>query len=129
MKAADLARLRRVAQIHSDLEMKRFSALRAHMVALQTRKQELEAELERCYAVPVAFSLAEARLANTIARQTTQAIDHTNQELTRMAQRFEAGRAAATQSFGRVRVLEEFERGVKKDAQDQRAIKQGEAPM
>lgn len=127
MKSAELQKLRRVAQIKSDLEMKKFSALRAHVVALQSRKLDLERQLADCFAAQQAFSLAEARLANTTARQTVQAIAATQVDLNRIAQRFSSARQAAARAFGRCRALEEFETKARLDERDLRTVRRGEA--
>ena len=66
-KTDALGKLERIARLKSDLEMRRFSAFRAHLIAARERVTRIEGELEAIYRSDSPFSVNEARLTNAIA--------------------------------------------------------------
>lgn len=107
-KADALKRLERVARLKSDIEMRRFSAFRAHLVAARAHAARLEGELELVYASDDPFSLNAARLTNAIACEKARALLAAEQEITRMMPGFDAARQRALREFGRAEALKDM---------------------
>lgn len=104
-KTETLAKLERVARLKSDLEMRRFSAFRNHLVAAQTRVELLGDELEAVYHSDKPFSIAEARLTNALAGEKSRALMQAEAELAHMMPGFEMARRSAARAFGRAEAL------------------------
>lgn len=104
-KIENLKRLQRLAQLKSDLEMRRFSAYREHVVAARTRIAGIEHELQTLFQSPKAFSINEARLANALAGEHSRALVRAEAELQQMLPGFEIARRAALREFGRIEAL------------------------
>ncbi len=104
-KTRDLDRLERIARLKSDLEMRRFSAFRAHVVAARERVSRIEDELEAIYRSDNAFSVNEARLTNAIACEKSHALLAAESDLQRLLPGFDAARQRAVHEFGRAEVL------------------------
>lgn len=102
---AQLARLQRLAQLKSDLEMRRFSAYRSRVEAMQGQIQAIRQDLQAVYASTSAFSIEEARLANALAGERSRALLRAEQALQQMMPGYEAARQAAVREFGRVEVM------------------------
>lgn len=124
--AKDLSRLQRLAQLKSDLEMRRFSAYREHVVAAQARISGIEQELQAVFNSPEAFSIQEARLANALAGEHSRALVKAERELQQMLPGFEVARRAAMREFGRVEVLKSLHQMTVDEAR-QAAQKRNEA--
>lgn len=112
----DLSRLQRLAQLKSDLEMRRFSAYREHVVAARARINGIEQELQAVFASSNAFSLAEARLANALAGEYSRTLVRAEGELQQMLPGFELARRAALHEFGRVEVLKSIGNSMREEA-------------
>lgn len=115
--AAKLAELQRLAQLKSDLEMRRFSAFRSRVEVAQAQIQRIEQDLRDIYASKGEFSIEEARLANALAGERSRALLRAELALEQMLPSFEVARQAAVREFGRVEVL----RSVRQDLIDQQA--------
>lgn len=107
-KSDALDRLERVARLKSDIEMRRFSAFRSHLVAARERVSRLEEELEGIYNSEDAFSLTAARLTNAMACEKARALLLAEQEVTRMLPGFDAARQQALREFGRAEALKDM---------------------
>lgn len=118
-KPADLAKLQDLAQLRSDIEMRRFSVYRAHVAAAQSRIADIRGQLQDLYESDAAFSVAQARLANALAGDHARALSRAEADLARIMQGFMAARTAAIREFGRLRVLDSLHA----DALDQRKQK------
>ncbi len=108
-KTEALGKLQRLAQLRSDLEMRRFSAFRAHVTAARARVSALEENLQAIYQSPTAFSVPEARLANALAGECSRALLRAEADLQQMLPAFDAARQAATREFGRAEVLKSLQ--------------------
>lgn len=107
-KTDTLGRLARVARLKSDLEMRHFSAFRAHLMAARARVAHLEDELEAVYRSDSPFSVAEARLTNALAGEASRALIQAEGELSRLLPGFEKARQTAVRAFGRAEALNEL---------------------
>lgn len=105
---AILAKLGRLAQLKSDLEMRRFSAFRAHVEAGRSRIAAMEERLQSLYDVPEAFSVAQARLTNAMTVAQVGALDQEKAGLAQLLPRFEVARQAAVREFGRAEVIRQI---------------------
>lgn len=114
---AQLARLQRLAQLKSDLEMRRFSAYRSRVEAMQGQIRAIQQDLQAVYASTSAFSIEEARLANALAGERSRALLRAEQALQQMLPGYESARQAAVREFGRVEVM----RSVREDLLAQKA--------
>lgn len=114
---ARLAELQRLAQLKSDLEMRRFSAFRSRVDVAQAQIRAIEQDLRDIYASKGEFSIEEARLANALAGERSRALLRAELALEQMLPSFEVARQAAVSEFGRVEVL----RSVRQDLIDQQA--------
>ncbi|MTH36558.1 hypothetical protein GL279_18385 [Paracoccus limosus] len=114
---AQLARLRQLAQLKSDLEMRRFSAYRSRVEVAQAQIAAIEHDLQGIYAATGDFTIAEARLANALAGERSRALLRAEQSLQQMLPGYEVARQAAVREFGRVKVLGE----IRADLLDQKA--------
>lgn len=114
---AQLARLQKLAQLKSDLEMRRFSAYRARVEVVQGQIRTIQQDLQAVYASTSAFSIEEARLANALAGERSRALLRAEQALQQILPGFEVARQAAIREFGRVEVL----RSVREDLLAQKA--------
>ncbi len=83
-KTEMLGKLERVARLKSDLEMRRFSAFRAHLMAARERVGKLGDELEAVYRSDSPFSIAEARLTNALAGEHSRALRRAEAEVAQM---------------------------------------------
>ena len=101
----NLAKLARLAQIRSDLELKRFAAFRAHVTAVTTELQAHRDTLSDLYNRAESFSLEGARLANLDSGRLAQKINQLETELARLTPGFDQARHRAVQEFGRLQVL------------------------
>ncbi|RCW82872.1 hypothetical protein [Paracoccus lutimaris] len=107
-KTDGLGKLERVARLKSDLEMRRFSAFRAHLIAARERVEHLGDELEAVYRSDSPFSVAEARLTNALAGEKSRALMRAEAELAQMMPGFEIARRGAVRAFGRAEVLRDL---------------------
>ena len=103
--AFQLEQLARLAQIRSDIELKRFAAFRAHVDSIATQRLNMREKLNAVYAQETSFSIAEARLANHEAGRFADGIARLDAELGRLRPGFNAARHRAVREFGRVQVL------------------------
>lgn len=100
-----LAKLARLAQLRSDIEMRRFSAFRGYVEASRARIGAIEAGLQALYHGDEAFSVAGARLTNALTGEQMRLLQREEEELSRMLPRFEIARQAALREFGRAQVV------------------------
>ena len=107
-KTEMLGKLERVARLKSDLEMRRFSAFRAHLMAARERVGKLGDELEAVYRSDSPFSIAEARLTNALAGEKSRALMRAEAEVAQMMPGFEIARRGAVRAFGRAEVLKDL---------------------
>ncbi len=114
-KTETLGKLERVARLKSDLEMRRFSAFRAHLMAARARVTHLEDELEAVYRSETPFSVAEARLTNALAGEASRALIEAEGELARMLPGFEKARQGAVRAFGRAEALKDLRSAAHED--------------
>lgn len=119
-RTAALGQLERLARLKSDLEMRRFSAYRAHVTAAEARIEAIRGDLQALYATGTAFSLPEARLANALAAERTRALMRAETDLRQMLPGFEAARALAMREFGRVEVLRTLGRDAAAEMRDRK---------
>lgn len=122
-QADALAALGRLAQIRSDLEMRRFSAFRQHVEAARERIASLEQDLQALYQQDASFSVAEARLANALAQDHSRALIKAERDLGQILPGYEAARAQAVREFGRVEVLKSLRQGCLDEARAKGAKK------
>lgn len=102
---AKLAELQRLAQLKSDLEMRRFSAFRNRVEVAQAQIRAIEQDLRDIYDSQSDFAIEEARLANALAGERSRALLRAELALEQMLPSFEVARQAALREFGRVEVL------------------------
>ena len=114
-KTEMLGKLERVARLKSDLEMRRFSAFRAHLMAARARVEDLGDELEAVYRSDSPFSVAEARLTNALAGETSRALIKAEDELARMLPGFERAMQSAARAFGRAEALKNLRSAARDD--------------
>ncbi len=105
-----LGKLGRLAQLKSDLEMRRFAAFRAHVEASRSRIAVMEERLQALYDNPEAFTVAQARLTNAMTVAQVGALDQEKASLTQILPRFEQARQAAIREFGRAEVIRQIGR-------------------
>lgn len=122
-KTVSMSRLQRLAQLKSDIEMKRFSAYRSHVAAVKERIAAIEQDLQAIYRSDAAFSVEEARLANAFAGEKSRALLGAESQLRQMLPGFEVARAAAMREFGRVQVLQSLQRDMVEDEKQRAAAK------
>ncbi|TRW95506.1 hypothetical protein FNJ84_16130 [Paracoccus sp. M683] len=101
-----MAQLARLAQLKSDLELKRFAAFSTNVEAARQRIEACEEAVARCYASAAPMTLAEARVASAQAGEMSRNAERGRRELQMMLPRFELARQRAAKEFGRANVLE-----------------------
>ena len=119
---AQLQALGRVAQLKSDLELKKFSAFRSHVVALEGRIAAIRDELSTLSAGDAPGTLDDLRAAAAVAGRNAEALLRAEAELARMRPGFEAARLRAVREFGRTQVLSRIRTEA---AEDRRARREG----
>ena len=119
---AQLQALGRVAQLKSDLELKKFSAFRSHVVALEDRIAAIRDELSNLSAGDAPGTLDDLRAAAAVAGRNAEALLRAEAELARMRPGFEAARLRAVREFGRTQVLSRIRTEA---AEDRRARRDG----
>lgn len=103
--AKQLEQLERLAQIRSDMELKRFAAFRVHMDSLAAHSLQMREKLKVAYAYNAAFSVPEAQLANREAGRLAMSAAQLQTEIDRLRPSFDVARQRALREFGRVQVL------------------------
>ncbi|MDS9466948.1 hypothetical protein RGQ15_05065 [Paracoccus sp. MBLB3053] len=101
-----LSGLARLASLRSDLEMRRFSALLAHVEAARARIEGLERELRSNYQTDHAFSVEAARLANALAGECSRSLVQAEQDLQKILPSYHEARQSAVREFGRKTAIE-----------------------
>lgn len=107
-KVDRLSGLQKIAKLKSDLEMRRFSAYRASVVATKARITALRQGLDELYDQPQDFSIAGARLVNTLAHEKMRALQEEEMQLNHMMPGYEAARQLALREFGRAETLHQL---------------------
>lgn len=125
-KADALEQLERVARLKSDMEMRRFSAFRTHLVVAREHVSNLESELEMIYASEDPFSLTAARLTNAIACEKGRALMAAEEEVARLLPGFDIARQRALREFGRAEALKDMHKASIKAEAQERVRKLGE---
>lgn len=108
-----LTRLAKLAEIRSDVELKRFAAFRRHVDALAAQQNEQRDRLGQLFAQDEAFSVEGARLASQEAGRLAREIARLDAELGRIRPGFDLARSRAMREFGRVRALEQLADGLR----------------
>lgn len=103
-----LRKLQRVAELKSDMELRRFSAFRAHMAQLHAAIDDQKRLLQQEFTAERPFSVAEAQLSAALAGAAARRITATEAEITRMTPNFEKARQKAIREFGRAQVLKKI---------------------
>lgn len=104
-KAEKLAQLRRLAQLKSDIELKRLSAFSNNLAATRLRIDECDNTIAQCYASVAPMSLSDGRVASAQAGEAARDAARAREDLERMLPRFELARQRAAKEFGRAEVL------------------------
>lgn len=110
-----LRQLQKIAQIKSDLEQRNFAAFRQHVTALETRRDDLCHQLAVQFDDQRPFSIAAARLANTLAGFTAGQIHKTDAEIAQITPKYDLARQRAAKEFGRAQILAELCENAKRD--------------
>ena len=100
-----LSQLRRLAQLKSDLELKRFSAFSNNVNAARSRIDDCENAIAQCYASSAPLSLSDGRVASAQAGEAARDAGRARDDLERMLPRFELARQRAAREFGRAEAL------------------------
>ncbi len=112
-KTQMLTRLAKLAEIRSDVELKRFAAFRRHVDTLAAQQNEQRDRLGHIFAQDEAFSIEGARLASIEAGRLAREMARLEAELDRIRPGFDAARSRAMREFGRVRALEQLAEGLR----------------
>lgn len=107
-KVGRLSDLQKIAKLKSDLEMRRFSAYRASVVATKARITALRQGLDELYDQAQDFSIAGARLVNALAHEKMRALQEEERQLNHMMPGYEAARQLALREFGRAETLHQL---------------------
>ncbi|WP_134682420.1 hypothetical protein [Paracoccus ravus] len=94
-----------IAQLRSDLELRRFSAFSQHVNAARAEMGAIECDLQRIYQSDAAFTIAEAKLANALSRERLAALARVTEALEQIRPGYEEARLKALVEIGRVEVL------------------------
>lgn len=105
MNSIKLAALERVAQLKSDMELRKFAAFRAHISALNIRIDILRAALAAGLAEDASADLTQTRAAATRAGCDIRHLMDAQHELASLSDRFERARLVAAREFGRAKVV------------------------
>ncbi|MFV0299802.1 MAG: hypothetical protein ACK5IP_02790 [Paracoccus sp. (in: a-proteobacteria)] len=103
-----LAQLVRLAELKSELELKRFSAFSNNIAAARQRIEAAETTIAGCYASAAPLSLADARLASAEAGEAARQAARARHELAQMLPRFDLARQRAVREFGRAAALRDL---------------------
>ena len=114
-KANVLDRLAKLAEIRSDIELKRFAAFRRHVDTLAMQQAEHRVRIGHLFAQEEAFSVDAVRLASLEAGRLAREISRLDTELDRLRPGFEVARDRALREFGRVRALERLAAGAREE--------------
>ncbi|QBX33476.1 hypothetical protein E4191_01155 [Paracoccus liaowanqingii] len=104
-RIAQLQQLERIARLRAERELKSFAAFNAHMIRARQHADGLRMALAQSYDSTAPLTLPEARLANAQAGRAARELRHADQELQRLAPKFEVARQQAAREFGRAEVL------------------------
>lgn len=110
-----LQKLGHLAQLKSDLEMRRFSAFRAHVDAAHARIAQAEAQLESLYQHSEAFSVSQMRLVNAMTMEQVRTLDREKDLLVQILPKYEVARQQAVREFGRAEVIKKIHADQKKE--------------
>lgn len=109
MKPGDrLAQLARLADLKSEMELKRFAAFSGNVAAARQQIAEAEAVIAGCYAAAAPLTLAEARIASAEAGAAARRAEQARRELEQMLPRFDLARQRAMREFGRAVALRDM---------------------
>ncbi|WP_299846814.1 hypothetical protein [uncultured Paracoccus sp.] len=100
-----LAQLARLAELKSEMELKRLAALNRNVTAARQGIAAAEAVVAGCYAAAAPLSLAEARVASAEAGAAARRAEAARSDLAQMLPRFEQARQRAMREFGRAAAL------------------------
>ncbi|AUH33766.1 hypothetical protein [Paracoccus tegillarcae] len=104
-RRAKLAELARLAQLKSDLELKRFAAFSSNVDATRKRITQQDAAIAWYRSSQAPDSLDESNLASLRLGDATREAARARQELSHMLPRFDQARQRAAGEFGRAAVL------------------------
>lgn len=122
---AALGRLKRLAKLKSDIEMRRFSAYRAHVEATRSRIAGIEDDLAHLWQGPDPMTLAQSRLINNLTAEQLRALSREESQLQKMLPGFEAARASAAKEFGRAEVVGQLQAKLRAELAASRTKKDG----
>lgn len=105
-----LAALERLARLRAELELKKLSALRAHVDAAQQRVAASRAAMTQSFAADAPLGVAEARMANAQAARAARELTRADRDLRQIEPRFRAMQKQAAREFGRAEALAELSR-------------------
>ena len=103
-----LAQLARLADLKSEMELKRFAAFSGNVAAARSQIAAAEAVIAGCYAAAAPLTLAEARIASAEAGAAARRAEQAQRELEQMLPRFELARQRAMREFGRAVALQDM---------------------
>ncbi len=101
-----LAQLARVAQLQSDIELRRFAAFRAHVVSAQAQVAGIQSELSEASAQAAPDSLDDLRALAAQIGLRTKALLRAEADVASLTPRFDAAREQAARAFGRAQALD-----------------------
>lgn len=100
-----LAQLERIARLKAEQELKKLAAFSTHMASARQRVDASQAVLDQSYRSVAPLTVSESRIANAQAGRAARELRKADQELARMAPRYEAARRDAVREFGRAEAL------------------------
>lgn len=100
-----LAALKKLAQLRSDLELKKFSAFGQHMQMLQTRVANAQSMMAAGYAASDGSDMMAMRLGHEITRSAAAELYRAENEILSMRPKFDLARGKAIREFGRAEVI------------------------
>lgn len=125
MKPKQVKQLERLARLRSDLQMRRFSAFRAHVETAKDQIRQLEGEMAAIFDGTQEFSVASARLTNVMAGDCSRSLIRAEQNLQQLLPGYEAARQEAIREFGRAEVLTKIGHDLVEDARQKLNRKAG----
>lgn len=104
-RVKQLQALERLSRLKADLELRRFSAFRAHVQAVQATAEGMRAELAEAAAAPPGTAVADWRAAHALVGYRAEALRRAEADLDRMRPGLTAAHQAAARAFGRTEAL------------------------
>ena len=111
-RVKQLQALERLSRLKADLELRRFSAFRAHVQAVQAKAEGMRAELAEAAAAPPGAAVADWRAAHALVGYRAGALRRAEADLDRMSPGLAAAQQAAARAFGRTEALNRLQEGL-----------------